>query len=229
MPRFGLIGHPLSGSRSPEVFARAYAGRWPYDLIEDPDFESAWKKFLKGYRAINITAPFKEAAFARVSRDGAVSPECGAMGAINIAVQTADGLRGYNSDFLGVRKVLSDAGLGKGSVAVVAGYGGAGKAAAAAARALGMDVTVCNRSRKADFIRPLEELPLLCGVADVLVYTLPEPVPCIEGLHCPVILEANYKTPCLENAADRYLPGTAWHLAQAQLGYPLMTGEETLL
>ena len=40
--RFGLIGNPVSGSKSPDLFKAAYGGKFPYDLIEEPDFETAW-------------------------------------------------------------------------------------------------------------------------------------------------------------------------------------------
>ena len=259
MMRFGLIGHPLEGSGSPELFRKAYDGRWPYDLIESASFEDSWKRFLSDYQAINITAPFKEAAFERILADGgSVSEDAAAIGAVNIAVKSgegskeatgspaADGIVGYNSDSLGVRALLSRAGFGDGDVAIVAGFGGAGKAAAAAARSLGMDVTVCNRSRRTladgSQTRPLEELPVLCAVADILIYTLAMPleqaigdgvaVPA-GGLDCgsvsdwglPAILEANYRTPCLEGAAEHYISGREWLLEQARAGYALMTGE----
>lgn len=237
MDRFGLIGHPLAGSGSPALFAKAYGGRWPYDLIEGADFEASWQKFLDGYRAINITAPFKELAFAKVG-DG-VDASCREIGAINIAVKTPDGIRGYNSDFLGVRKVLLDEGFGTGQVALVVGFGGAGKAAAAAAKSIGMDVVICNRTRRTPDIRPLDELPALLGVADLLIYTLAFPIPEIEmpdqvghdggpSLPAPIgnltVLEANYRTPCLANCGFRYIPGLRWLEAQALTGYPLMTG-----
>lgn len=220
--RFGLIGHPLAGSASPAVFARAYGGKWPYDLIEGEDFELSWQKFLAGYRAVNITAPFKELAFARVD---SVAEECAAIGAINIAVKDPSGIKGYNSDFLGVRKVLEDNGFGPGSVAVVAGFGGAGKAAYAAAVSLGMDTVACNRTAKGP-ARPLDALSVLAAAADILIYTLPVPLP---GISCPVVLEANYKAPGMEYAAaERYIPGSEWHLGQARTGYAIMTGEEPL-
>jgi len=228
MMKFGLIGHPLAGSGSPALFTKAYDGRWPYDLIEGADFEQSWKTFLSDYQAINITAPFKELACARVRSEGRVSPECEAMGAINIAVKTPEGIVGHNSDYLGVREVLRQEGFGEGDVAIVAGFGGAGKAAAAAARSLGMDVTVCNRSPRPG-ARPLEELPLLAAVADLLIYTLPVAVPEVEGIDVPAILEANYRTPCLEGAAPRYIPGKLWLLEQARTGYALMTGEKPKL
>ena len=150
-----------------------------------------------------------------------------AIGAINIAVKEADGLvHGYNSDFLGVRKVLGAHGFGAGGTALVVGFGGAGKAAAAAAKALGMDVIVCNRSRKSPEMRPIEELPLLAGVADLLIYNIPFPIPQMEGVQVPALLEANYRTPSYAAAAGLYIPGSEWLRAQAETGYPLMTGEK---
>ena len=254
--RFGLIGHPLGGSGSPALFAKAYGGRWPYDLIEGADFEASWQKFLDEYRAVNITAPFKELAFRRVQETGRVDDSCLEIGAINIAVKTDGGIVGYNSDFLGVRKVLLDEGFGdtevlptsqksegceqKGPkmlstsqksrgcehpVALIVGFGGAGKAAAAAAKAVGMDVVVCNRTRHTPDIRPLEEIPVLLGVAELLIYTLAFPLPELEIPVNLTVLEANYRTPCLENFGGRYIHGQRWLEAQAATGYPLMTGE----
>ena len=237
--RFGLIGHPLGGSGSPALFAKAYGGRWPYDLIEGADFEASWQKFLDEYRAVNITAPFKELAFRRVQETGRVDDSCLEIGAINIAVKTDGGIVGYNSDFLGVRKVLLDEGFGdtevlptsqksegrNRQVALIVGFGGAGKAAAAAAKSIGMDVVVCNRSRRTPDIRPLEDLPALLSVADLLIYTLAFPLPELEIPVNLTVLEANYRTPCLENFGGRYIHGQRWLEAQAATGYPLMTGE----
>ena len=83
MDSFGLIGHPIAHSLSPALFTAAYGGKYPYDLIETPDFEQAWARFLAGYKAINITAPFKENAFARVNWK---SPACERIGATNLVV-----------------------------------------------------------------------------------------------------------------------------------------------
>lgn len=224
MEKYGLIGHPIAHSASPALFTKAYGGRWQYDLIDGELFDVAWKRFLEGYRAINITAPFKEPAFREVLSDGVMDADVQAIGAINIAVKEADGkIHGYNSDYLGVMKVLRDHGFGEGSTVVVAGFGGAGKAAAAAGKALGCDVVICNRTRHTPDIRPLEELPVLAGVADILIYTLAFPIPELDGLEVPAILEANYRTPCLAGRPG-YIPGTEWHRAQAETGYPLMTG-----
>lgn len=228
MKRFALIGHHIAGSGSPALFRKAYSGRWDYDLVDEADFETAWGRFLSDYSAVNITSPFKEKAFGRVDE---ADEAARSMGAINIAVKTPEGIKGYNSDFLAIRKILSDRGMGAGSKAVVAGYGGAGKAAFAAAESLGMEISVCNRTEKAvrsrrmadARTRPLSELPLLAAEADVLIYTLPV---AIGGIKCRRLVEANYRTPGMQAAAtEEYVPGTEWLLEQARLGYRLMTGE----
>ena len=123
--KFGLIGNPVSGSKSPDLFKAAYGGKFPYDLIEEPDFETAWQRFLgtdspaqttdggqAGYTAINVTAPFKEKAFARVleaAREGhgSIDGPCFKIGATNLVVRKdGDGsepvLEAHNSDFTGV-------------------------------------------------------------------------------------------------------------------------------
>ena len=259
MIKFGLIGHPLTGSGSPALFAKAYGGKWEYELIDEPEFEAAWSRFLTEYKAINVTAPFKTAAFERLAACGRLSEDALAAGAVNIVVKESSGdggaapvLAGYNSDYLGLKALLSAEGFGAGDVAVVAGFGGAGRAAAAAARSLGMDVVVCNRTVAVHGgglpgpvppaqIRPLAELPVLAGVADIVIYTLPVAVPEVEGLLAvasagpsacsgtvPVVLEANYVSPCLENYGGRYISGRRWLLEQARAGYEIMTGEKCL-
>lgn len=104
MPRFGLIGCPLQGSRSPRLFTAAYNGKYAYDLLEEADFEVAWNRFLsEDYRAINVTAPFKQLAYERVlASGGAIDGPVFRIGATNLVVKTPEGLSAHNSDFSGV-------------------------------------------------------------------------------------------------------------------------------
>ena len=128
--RFGLIGHPIAHSLSPALFKAGYEGRYPYELIEGENFEESYRKFLEEYDGINVTAPFKELAFAKAD---ILSPECETVGATNLLVKTPQGMKAFNSDFLGVRmwleEVAAEVLTEKISVLIV-GLGGAGKAAA---------------------------------------------------------------------------------------------------
>ena len=172
--RFGLIGDPIGHSASPQLFETAYSGRHPYDLIEGSDFETSYVRFLREYKAINVTAPFKEAAYEKAD---IVSGPCALIGAANILLHTAEGVECHNSDFTGViltvaeelfpgiisefykefgasahkrihqfvRKCLEQK-YGRRPSAAIVGCGGAGKAAAVAAAEMGFDTTILNRS-----------------------------------------------------------------------------------
>ena len=98
--KFGLIGHPIEHSLSPALFKAGYDGLYPYELIETPDFEEAYRIFLEGYDGINVTAPFKELA---IKKADILSEECQKIGATNLLIKTAGGVMAHNSDYLGVR------------------------------------------------------------------------------------------------------------------------------
>ncbi len=105
MKRFGLIGHPIAHSLSPALFKAGYDGRYPYELIETADFEQAYSRFLEGYDGINVTAPFKEPAYAKAD---ILSEECKVIKATNLLVKTPEGVKAYNSDYLGVQLCLHE-------------------------------------------------------------------------------------------------------------------------
>ena len=105
MKRFGLIGHPIAHSLSPALFKAGYDGKYPYELIETDCFEEAYGRFLKDYDGINVTAPFKELAVAKAD---ILSEECRLTGATNLLIKTPEGVKAFNSDFLGVRMWLQE-------------------------------------------------------------------------------------------------------------------------
>ena len=198
--KFGLIGHPIAHSLSPALFKAGYDGRYQYELIETSDFEEAYQRFLDGYDGINVTAPFKELAFAKAD---ILSEECLAVKATNLLVKTPEGIKAYNSDYLGVRMWLSEMAEGLKSVlppwpqgegpttkewegffsspqpsptavkVLIAGLGGAGKAAAAAAESLGMEVIRMNRTVRDDRTRPLSDFRECFREADIIIYNIP--------------------------------------------------------
>lgn len=237
MKRFALIGHPVAGSLSPRLFAAAYAGRYPYDLLDRERFADAWQAFLDGYHGINVTAPFKLDAYAAVDVRSASARE---TGAVNLVVRTPEGLAGYNTDVDGILGAVRESGnLPERPVALVIGTGGAARAAVAAARLLGCTVTVSGRSaEKAAALATAMGCGtvLLARMADVhpdlILYTIPGAVPVIPGLtgdllRGAIFLEAEYKQPRLSEApCGCYISGRRWLLHQALAGYRLFTGED---
>ena len=294
MKRFGLIGNPIEHSLSPALFRAGYGNKFSYDLIEGADFETSYRKFLDCYDGINVTAPFKELAFAKADIR---SSECQKIGATNLLVKTAEGIKAYNSDYSGIllsiltvlhpdrtaSQLLQDIhGLPNSAEtflprpdsnplstnppqhlkALIVGCGGAGKAAAVAAGDLGFKTVLMNRtSEKAykiaealpeyDFnIRPVKEFREAFDEADVIIYTLPAPLPEFDTIFMDtpgkeelpndrtnrkIILEANYRNPSftpelLQRLHATYpglqhIPGQQWLLYQAFAGYKIFTGE----
>ena len=222
MRKFGLIGHPIGHSLSPALFKAGYDGKYTYDLIETPDFEEAYQRFLNDYDGINVTAPFKELA---IRKADILSEECKAIGATNLLIKTPEGIKAYNSDYLGVRLWINMVSGGLKSVlppwpqwegffsghqiprVLIVGLGGAGKAAAQAARSLGYEVTLMNRTQYTDDIRPLSEFREAFKAADIIIYNIPVRLPELDHLghedfiegRPKHILEANYRNPSFDN------------------------------
>ena len=238
MKKFGLIGHPIAHSLSPALFKAAYDGKYAYDLIEGEDFETSYRRFIEEYDAINVTAPFKEAAFAKAD---ILSEECASTGATNLLVKTPEGIKAYNSDFLGVRMWLSEVTEDlKGVKILIVGLGGAGKAAAAAAESLGMDVIRMNRTVRDSRTLPLDKFRECLREADIMIYNIPAAIPELKELtdsdfnedKPKFMLEANYKDPSLRETMESfgskavYTGGETWLLYQAMTGYKILTGEK---
>lgn len=231
--KFGLIGHPIEHSLSPALFKAGYDGAYPYDLIETADFEEAYSIFIREYDGINVTAPFKEMALKKAD---IVSEECQMIGATNLLIKTPDGVKAYNSDYLGVRlwlRKISERMTSKPRVLIV-GMGGAGKAAAAAAMSCGYETVLMNRTQYSLDIQPLSNFRDEFRKADIIIYNLPVRIAQIDQLSeedlgagsNKTILEANYRHPefNIQHQNITYVDGKEWLLQQAVTGYELFTG-----
>lgn len=131
--QFGLIGHPLSHSFSPEV--HRCIGAYSYELCDlAPD---ALADFFarRDFRGINVTIPYKEAVLPYLDE---LSPRAAAIGAVNTILNRGGRLYGDNTDFAGMQAALSRAGIDpKGKTVFILGTGGTAKTARAVAAAAG--------------------------------------------------------------------------------------------
>lgn len=121
MARFGLIGDPIKKSMSPALFGAAYrnlvqedGSGYSYDLIEGSDFEESFERFMREYSAVNVTAPFKEPAYAKVEElaergEEVISGPVARIGATNLLVKTPEGIAAHNSDFTGIIVSVAEA------------------------------------------------------------------------------------------------------------------------
>lgn len=238
--RFGLIGHPISHSKSPELF-KLLCPKSPhtYELIETESFENAFAIFKREYDAVNVTAPFKEKAFSLADEADEVTSQ---IGATNLLIKKEGKISAYNTDFLAVRYLLKERiHLAQDEQVLVVGCGGAGKAAAAAALSLGHKTFVAarNTAKCLDFIKrccgeiTLISLDQILEVIDeikVIIHTVPCQIIKFqlnkELLSNKTIIEANYASPALSSDGVVYITGEEWLKAQAVESFTIMCGEK---
>ncbi|MBO7488450.1 MAG: hypothetical protein J6T58_07915 [Bacteroidales bacterium] len=235
--KFGLIGHPISHSQSPALFAAAYpGGEHSYELIEEADFDKAYDRFIEGYDAVNVTTPFKELAAARADVPNDVVKACGAS---NLLKKVEGKVYAYNTDYLGVRQILEGRTF-EGDVLVV-GCGGAAKAAALAAADSGHNVIIANRdeSRAIRFVAAnigrqgsasmlaigLGMLEAVLHSVSFIIYCVPVAIPQLNdsNLAGKTLFEANYRDAQYSAGHGyEYIPGEVWLKAQGDESFSLM-------
>jgi len=148
-----LFGHPVSHSRSPELFRALAAAGGPavdFQLRDVPpgSLGAALDGLRQGrWQAAGVTIPYKEEALAAVDEVVGVAV---AAGSINAVARRADGrLVGANTDGPGFLRALSafePALVADGALSVLMlGAGGAARGVGASLRALGARVIVVSR------------------------------------------------------------------------------------
>ena len=150
---FGIVGNPVSHSRSP-ILHNAAMAKVQYDGVYVPLLVDDMNSFLKEFDSpewggFSVTIPHKGAALAGASEAEAVAT---AIGAANTLVRQADGtsLKAYNTDWsaaIGAIERALPGGSLQGKTVVVVGAGGAGRALAFGAASRGAArVVIANRS-----------------------------------------------------------------------------------
>ena len=109
--RYAVIGNPISHSKSPWIhaeFARQTRQEIEYQRIEAPlgGFARTVEEFrAAGGRGANVTVPFKQQAFALC--EDAVSARARAAGAVNTLTFDGAGMRGDNTDGVGLLRDIT--------------------------------------------------------------------------------------------------------------------------
>jgi shikimate dehydrogenase len=130
--RFGVVGYPVSHSRSPSMHTAGYEHigmEAVYGLIETPPdgFGDVVAMLRDGsLNGVNVTMPHKHNAF-----DAAdiIDPAIHRLGAINTLVVHDTMIHGFNTDIDGVQHALERLGLPQDTPVHVLGSGGAAAAA----------------------------------------------------------------------------------------------------
>ncbi len=161
---FGILGYPVSHSRSPAMHEAAYRAldldaRYVPFPVAPADLADA----IRGLRAlgvegVNVTVPHKEAVVALVDE---VEPAARAIGAVNTLVR--DGARwiGTNTDAEGLARSLEEEGVEVGEYLVVLGAGGAARASVVGLGGRAKEIVVAAR-------RPEQAERLVASLAPTL-------------------------------------------------------------
>lgn len=167
--QYGCIGEKLGHSFSKEI--HNMIGSYSYELKEIPQDELDDFMREKAFLGINVTIPYKERVMPHLYEidEGAL-----AIGSVNTIVNRDGKLYGYNTDFLGMEKLLSHAGISvAGKKVAILGTGGTSKTAKAVVRHLGAK-TVLTVSRRKDTGTILyDELYQKHKDVDVIINTTP--------------------------------------------------------
>ena len=171
MRRFALIGYPLGHSLSASYFGEKFAregidAEYSPLAIERAEEVLPQCKHLSGF---NVTIPHKQAIMPFLS---AISEEAQAIGAVNCVKVTPDGLEGYNTDVVGIRKSLEGVTL-EGAKALILGTGGASKAVQYVLRTSGAEVKVVSRTEGAADLTYNDLSEELIADTDIIVNTTP--------------------------------------------------------
>lgn len=150
----GVVGRPIGQSLSPLIHgiwiaAAGLDARYDaFEPIDETAFAALAARVRSGELAgLNVTAPFKTAAFALADGVSETARRCGSA---NLLVRRDGGLWADSTDGRGLMAALVEQAPGldlAGAAAVVLGAGGAARAAVAALSEAGARVTVVNRTR----------------------------------------------------------------------------------
>ena len=220
----GLIGAPIAHSAAPamhEAAARQLGLRCHYQLIEIAGADRGKLRALLdgvrdlGFAGVNVTYPYKEAVIGLLDE---LSPDAGAMGAVNTVVVRDGRLIGHNTDSTGFGRAAAAlvAQSGQGGVGLI-GAGGVGKAIAFALASLGVaelrifDTDSAKAENLAALVGPRARAVAVASVEDAVRGTAglvnATPVGMLPSRDSPV--------------PERLLHGGSW-VADA-VYYPLMT------
>ena len=141
---YGLIGAKLGHSFSKEI--HGLIGKYDYELKEIVSTDLPAFMQQKDFKGINVTIPYKQDVIPFLNSIDKAAKE---IGAVNTIVNRDGKLSGYNTDFIGLKRLILSQGLKlEGKKVLILGTGGTSKTSHAVAKALNAK-TILTVSRSA--------------------------------------------------------------------------------
>ena len=160
MSAFFLIGHPLGHSMSPFLHERLFAGGKQsgatYALCDlaPEQLADGVAKLRQTAVGMNVTIPHKQAVIPLLDR---LDASAARYGAVNTVCFTEDGAIGYNTDGIGFRYALREAGVTLAGKVGVIGCGGAARVFLCEAAAAGCEIVNIVRATAIDKAEALRD------------------------------------------------------------------------
>ncbi len=149
MKTLGLIGHPVSHSKSPQIFAEKFELAKRSDLeyrLFDLDHVSDFLTLTQnnpGIVGLNVTVPYKKTIVPLLDE---LTEEAKEIGAVNTIVKVNNRWIGDNTDAWGFSRSIQPFLKGRHERALIFGNGGASKAVAYSLKKLGVSYHIISRS-----------------------------------------------------------------------------------
>lgn len=153
MREFGLIGYPLGHAYSQQYFEKKFTDLGiddaKYTLFPISDISKIRNIILshKNLIGLNVTTPYKELVIPYIDEFDETIIKLGTVNTIKI-IRNDDQvfLKAYNTDVLGLRKMIENIDLPKNAKALILGSGGSGKTVAYVLKERGIDSTHVSRN-----------------------------------------------------------------------------------
>ena len=173
--QYGLIGEHLPHSFSKEIhrlIGEYEKNKYVYDITElRPDQIDAFMK-KKDFKGINVTIPYKQTVIPYLDHIDEAAKE---IGAVNTVINKDGVLYGYNTDFYGLRDLITDRSIDlEGKKVLILGTGGTSKTAFYVCKTLkAASIYIVSRSKKDGSVITYEEAYGSHADADVIINTTP--------------------------------------------------------
>lgn len=167
--KYGCIAEKLGHSFSREIHDKI--GLYEYELREVPKGELDAFMKARDFLGINVTIPYKRDVMKYLDY---IDDAAASLGAVNTIVNRGGKLYGYNTDFFGMRELLSSTGIAlEGKKVLILGTGGTSHTARGLAESLGAaEIVTVSRTGRGDAVT-YEEAYERHADADVMINTTP--------------------------------------------------------
>ena len=167
---YGLIGKVLGHSFSAEIHPKLFDCRYDKCELKENELDRFFKN--RDFKGINVTVPYKETVIKYLDE---IDENAERIGAVNTVINQNGKLKGFNTDYSGLKTLITSSGTEiKGSEVLVLGTGGTSKTAKAVLNDLGAkDIKIISRTKTGGEFDNYDNIAKYYDFAEVIVNTTP--------------------------------------------------------